>query len=181
MSIPRWIRRLEPTLVPIGPAVWQLLQTFACLTPLKPPSVPLVSRRAFFWRISILRRIRRRVPNLVPIGPAVWQLPRLLNLWPPKTPQNAPWDIERWILFSLCPFPDESADVYQIRCQSVQPFDSFPRLFNVWPLKPPNCPPMALQMCAKFFANRSRLLNLWHPNSSPPLEIPPGYWGATCI
>ena len=44
------------------------------------------------------------------------------------------------IVFSLCPFPDESADVYQIRCQSMQPFDSFPRLLNLWPPTPPNAP-----------------------------------------
>ena len=31
----------------------------------------------------------------------------------------------------LCPFPDESADVYQIWCKSVQPFDSLPRLFDL--------------------------------------------------
>ena len=37
------------------------------------------------------------------------------------------------IVFSLCRFPDESADLYQIWCQSVQPFDSFPRLLNLCP------------------------------------------------
>ena len=41
------------------------------------------------------------------------------------------------IVFSLCPFPDESTEVYQIWCQSVQPFDSLPRLFNLWPPNPP--------------------------------------------
>ena len=44
---------------------------------------------------------------------------------------------EGQIVFTLCPFPDEPADVYQIRCQSVQPFDSFPRLLNLWSLTPP--------------------------------------------
>ena len=34
------------------------------------------------------------------------------------------------IVFSLCPFPDESTDVYQIWWQSVQPFDSYPILLN---------------------------------------------------
>ena len=38
----------------------------------------------------------------------------LLNLWPPKTPQYAPCDIEGRIVFSLCPFPNESADLYQM-------------------------------------------------------------------
>ena len=77
--------------------------------------------------------------------------------------------------FSLCPFPDESADVNQSWCQSVQPFDSFPRLLNVWPLTPPPPPSaplclkgqfflsyihsqMDLQMCAKFGVNRSSRL-----------------------
>ena len=44
------------------------------------------------------------------------------------------------IVFGLCPFPDESADVYQIWSQSVQPFDSFPRLLNLWPPTPPPPP-----------------------------------------
>ena len=33
MPIPRWIRRREPKLVPIGLAVWQLPLTLECLTP----------------------------------------------------------------------------------------------------------------------------------------------------
>ena len=63
--------------------------------------------------------------------------PRHLNLWPPKTPWNAPWGIAGRLVISLCPFPVESADVYQIWCQSVQPFDSFPRHLNLWPPKTP--------------------------------------------
>ena len=55
----------------------------------------------------------------------------------PLNPQNTPWDIEGRTLFSLRPFPDESADVYQIWCQSVQRFDSFPRPLNLWPSKAP--------------------------------------------
>ena len=49
------------------------------------------------------------------------------------TPQNATWGIEGRLVFSLCPFPDESADVNQSWCQS----NSFPRLLNCWPPKPP--------------------------------------------
>ena len=63
--------------------------------------------------------------------------PRHFNLW---TPQTAPWGIVGRLVFSLCPFPDESADVNQSWCQSVQPFDSFSRLLNVWPPKTPKCP-----------------------------------------
>ena len=55
----------------------------------------------------------------------------------------------------------------------MQPFDSFPRLLNLWPPTPPQMPPgvlrgdlelacvhsqMDLQMCAKFGANRSSRL-----------------------
>ena len=92
--------------------------------------------------------------------------------YPPPPPRNAPLGIEGRLGFSLCPFPDESADVKQSWCQSVQPFDRFPRLLNVWHLKPPSAPLMSreaiclayihsqigLQMCAKFGANRSSRL-----------------------
>ena len=53
----------------------------------------------------------------------------------------SPRGIVGQIVFSLCPFPDESTDVYEIWCQSVQPFDSFPRLLNLWPPNPPPPPP----------------------------------------
>ena len=110
---------------------------------------------------------------------------------PLPPPPNAPWGIEGRLGFSLCPFPDESADVNQSWCQSVQPFDSFSRLFNVLPLTPQVPPPllvsrgaiclayihsqMDLQMCAKFGANRfSRLTafpDFWicDPLTPPPL------------
>ena len=84
----------------------------------------------FVWHISIHRWICTCVPNLVPIGTAVWQLQHTFEF---VTPQNAPWYIEGRIVFCLCPFPDESADVYQIWCQSVQLFDSLPRLLKLWP------------------------------------------------
>ena len=122
MSTPRWIRRREPQLVPIGPTVWQLLKTFECVTPYPPP------------------------------------------------PRNATWGIEGRLVFSLCPFPDESADVNQSWCQS----DSFPRLFNCCPPKTPQTAPlvsrgaiclayihsnMNLHMCAIFCVSRpSRLV-----------------------
>ena len=66
-----------------------------------------------------------------------------LNVWPPKTPQVHPCvsrgnlfgvypfltppppNVEGRIVFSLCPFPDESADVYQIWGQAVQPPQTF--------------------------------------------------------
>ena len=66
---------------------------------------------------------------------------QFLNCWPPKNPKMPPWGTVGRIVFSLCPFPDESADVNKSWCQSVQPFDSFPILLNVWPPKTPKCPP----------------------------------------
>ena len=56
----------------------------------------------------------------------------LLTTKPPP-PQMPPWGIVGRIVFSLCPFPDESTDVYRIWCQSVHPFGSFPRLTFVTP------------------------------------------------
>ena len=45
MSIPRWIRRREPNLVPIGQRFPRLLN---CWPPKTPPSVPLLSRGAIY-------------------------------------------------------------------------------------------------------------------------------------
>ena len=44
-------------------------------------------------------------------------------------------------MFGVYPFPGGSAEVCQMWCQSVQPFNSFPRLLNVWHPNPP--PPNA--------------------------------------
>ena len=38
--------------------------------------------------------------------------------------------VEGLTVFSLCPFPDESADVNQSWCQSVQPFGRLSRCLN---------------------------------------------------
>ena len=97
------------------------------------------------------------------------------------------WGIEGRLGFSQCPFPDESADVNQSWCQSVQPFDSFLRLLNVWLLQPPSAPPPCVsrgnlfgvypfpdgsadvcQIWGQSFDSSPRLLNLWHPNPPPP-------------
>ena len=136
MSIARWIRRRESKLMPISPAVWQLPRTFECLTP-KTPQVPrCVSRGNLFGVYPF------------PDGSAdvcqIWcqsvqtfdSFPRLLNLWHPTPPPEMPPGVLRGDLFSLCPFPDESADVNQSWCQS----GSFPILLNCWPPKTPKCP-----------------------------------------
>ena len=119
--------------------------------------------------------------------------PSLLNMWPPNPPlpRHAPWGIEGWLVFSICPFPDESADVNQSWCQSVQPFDSFPWLLNVWPPKNPQVPPCVSQsnlFGVYPFPDESAhvyqmwcqsdqpfdifpwLLILWPPNPPPPMS-----------
>ena len=125
------------------PAVWQLPKTFACLTPTN-PKCPLCLEGQFVWRISIPTWICRCVPNLGPIGPAVWQLPKTFEFvtpYPYPPPRNATWGIDGRLVFSLCPFPDESADVNQSGCQS----DSFPILFNCWPPKTLQVHPLCLE------------------------------------
>ena len=127
-------------------------------------------------------------------------LPSLLNWWPPN-PWKCPWGIEGRNVFSLCPFPDEFADVYQVMCQSVQQLDCFPRLLNIWPPKTTRrrkCPPGVLgselylayvhsqtnsHTWTKFGANRSSRLSdcpdFWMCDSltPPPPKWPLGYCG----
>ena len=110
--------------------------------PPKTRNCPLVSRRAIYLAYI---HSQMNLPNLVPIGPAVWQLQHTFEFVTPKTPHNAPWDIEGRIAFSLCPFPDECTDLYLIWCQSVPPFDSFPKRLNLWP--PKITPEMPLGYC----------------------------------
>ena len=111
--------------------------------PIKPPTMrPGVSWGELLEPMSIPRWIHRRVPNLCQSVQPFDSFPKLLNVWPPNTtPRHAPWGIEEWLVFSLCPFPDESTDVCQSWRQSVQPFDSFPWLLKVWPPKTPQVPP----------------------------------------
>ena len=111
-----------------------------------------------------------------------------LNLWPPKTPRNAPCGIEGRILF-----PDESVDMYEIWCQSVEQFDSFTRYLNLWPPKTPQNAPWGIvgdlhlayvhsqmnpQTWTKFDANRSSRLtasqDFW---MFDPLKLP----SAPCV
>ena len=89
------------------------------------------------------------------------------------------------IVFSLCPFSDESADMYQSWCQSVEQFDSFPRHLNLWPPKTPQNAPryivgrLVFMSIHKWIRRRepklvligpavwsfSRLLNVWPPKT----------------
>ena len=117
---------------------------------------------------------------------------RFLNFWPPKTPQNAPSGIEGLIVFSLCPFPDESAGVYQIWCHLVHPFGSYSRFLNFWPPKTPKNSPWGIEGLIMFslctfpdesagvyqiwcqlvhpFGSYSKFVNFWPPKTpQPPL------------
>ena len=115
--------------------------------------------------------------------------PRLFNLLHPNPLSDMPpWGIEGWLVFSLCPFPDESADVNQSWCQSVQPFDSFPWLLNVWPPKTPQSVSQGNLFGVYIFPDESAnvyqiwcqsdqpfdifpwFLNLWPPNPPPPMS-----------
>ena len=163
MPIPRWIRRREPKLVPIGPAS----PDFWMFDPLKPPEVPPCVSQGNSFGVYPFPDESAHVYQIWCQSDQPFDIfPWLFNLWPPNPPPN----VEGRIIFSLCPFPDESADVYHIWCQSVQSFDSLPRLLDLWPPKtPPKCPlvswgsiglayihsQMNLHMCAKFGVNRS--------------------------
>ncbi len=111
--------------------------------------IPLVSHRANLFNLCPFPDSSALyVQNLFPIRPAVWpQFPSLLNCWSHKTTHNAALAYRGANCLSLCPFPDESTDVYQILCQSVQPCDSFPsRLIVGTPTPPPpGIPPGVLR------------------------------------
>ena len=137
MSIPRRIRRRVPNVVPIGAAVWQLSQTFECVTP-PPPQMPLGYCIGELYLAYV--HSQTNPPTCTKFGAnRCSRLTASQDFWmcdPP--PPQCPLGIEGWLGFSLYPFPDESADVNQSWCQSVQPFDSFP---DVWMLTPktPSC------------------------------------------
>ena len=101
--------------------------------------LPLVSHGANLFNMYPFRdSIALYVQTLFPIGPAVW--PHFSMFWvvddPLKPPEMPPGYWGANCIWPI-PFPDESADVYQIGCQSVKPFDSFPKLLNMWPPTPP--------------------------------------------
>ena len=124
--------------------------------------------------------------------------PRILNCRSHKTTQNVAPVYRGRIVFSLCPFPDESIDLYEIWCQSVQPFNSFPRLLNLWPPNPPPpCPHGVLRddlylysqmnppTWTKVGANRSSRLtasrDFWMFDPLKPAKCPLVSLGAICL
>ena len=180
---------------PIGPAVWPNFPVFWIVDPIKPPKMPP-------WG-----NVGRIVFSLCPLpdeSTEVYQIwcksvqpfdsfPRLFNLWPlnPPPPRHAPWGIEGRLVFSLYPFPDESADVNQSWCQSVQPFDSFLWPLVVWPPKTPKCPLVSLGAICLAYIHSQINLQMWC-QSDQPFESSPDFWicvpltpppcrGATCI
>ena len=105
--------------------------------------------------------------------------PILFNWWHPTPPpkRNAPWGIGRRLVFSLCPFPDESADVNQSWCQSVQLFDSFPRLLNLWPPKIPWGIEGRIVFSLGPFPDESADLNqIWCQSVQPFYSFPKHLW-----
>ena len=118
ISIPIWICTCVPNLVPFGSAVWHLPLTFEFVTPYPPPPMsmgklylayvhsqtnPQTSTKFGANRSSCLTSSQTWICD--PLKPP--EMPRVFNL------------------FGIYPFPDESAHVCQIWCQSVQPFGSF--------------------------------------------------------
>ena len=139
MSIPRWIHRREPNLVPVVQPVWQLSQIWICdpITPQMPPGVLRGELYLAYVHSQTNRqtctKCRANRSSRLTASQDFWMCDPLN---PP--PRNVPCDIEGRL---VCPFPNEFADVNQSWCQSVQPFDSFPRRLNCWPSKTPKCPP----------------------------------------
>ena len=149
--------------MPIGPAVWQILKTFECLTPNPPPpKCPLVSRGAIclaYVHSQMDLQMCAKCGANRSSRLAASQTFEFVTPYPP-----CPWGIEGRLVFIVCPFPDESASVNQ----SWRKSDNFPTLLNCWPPKTPKCPlvsrgaiclayvhsPMNVYMCAKFGANR---------------------------
>ena len=101
-------------------------------------------------------------------------LPWLLNVWPPKTPQMLPC-VSWGNLFGIYPFPDESAHVYQLLCQSVQPFHIFQWLLNLWLLNPPPTPNVEGQIVfslCPFPDESTDLYQMWCQSVQPFDSLP---------
>ena len=118
----------------------------------------------------------------------------------PKT-HKVPPCVSRGNLFGVYLFPDGSADVCDIWCQSVQPFDSFPRLLNLWHPTPPHLPKcspgvlrgevylayvhsqMNRQTWTKVGVNRTASPYFWivDPLPPPPPQCPLVSRGAICL
>ena len=135
VSIPRFTCIICENWIPIGPAVLPHFPGLWIGDPLNhPPPIPpwgIVGRTCVHSQMNPQTCTEYGANRSIRLAAF-----SDFNLWPPKTPRNAPYDIEGRIVFSLCRFPNESADLYQIWCQSVQTFDCFPKHLNCDPLNP---------------------------------------------
>ena len=77
----------------------------------QPVSIPRV--------ICILHTCATFIPNR---SSRLTTFPSILNCWSHKPHKMPPWGIVGRIVFRLCPFPDESTDVYQIWWQLPKTF-----------------------------------------------------------
>ena len=145
MSIPRWIRRHVPKVGSNRSSCLTASQHIWICDPLKPPqNAPWV-----LWGDLYLAYVHSQMipqtwttvganrSSRLTASPDFW----ICDTLTPPPPRNATWGIEGRLVFSLCPFPDESADGNQGWCQS----DSFPILLNCWLPKTPQVPPLCLE------------------------------------
>ena len=72
-----------------------------------------------------------------------------------------------------CPLVYLRADVYQIWCQSVQSFDSLPRLLDLWPPKTPRNAPLCLDVQLVWHISIPRGICTCVPNL---MSIGPAVW-----
>ena len=169
-------------------------KTFPLLNP-APKSSPGVSWGQFVQPVSSPRFTCIICPNLFPIGPAIWpHFPGFCIVDPLKPSKMPPWCIVGRIVFSLCPFPEESTNVYRIWCQLVYPFGSSPRLKFVTPqnvpwdivwrfafsLYPFESADVNQSWCQSVqpFDSFSRLLSLWPPKTPkcPTCVLKGNFW-----
>ena len=169
--MPRRIRRCVPNLVPLGSAVDSFPKHLNLWPTKTPRNAPVL-----LWGELYLAYVHSQTnpPTCTKVGanrssrltasPDFW-------MFDPLRPPSASLCLEGQ--FVWYPFPDEYAHVCQIWWQSVQPFDSFNRLLNLWPHKTTKMPPRILrgklylayvhsqtnpQTCTKFGANQSSCL-----------------------
>ena len=197
MSIPRWIRRREPKLVPIGPAVSQLLETFWMFDTLKPPKCPhFVSKDNLFGVYPF--------PDEAAHICQIWcqsvqpfdSFNILMNLRPSKTHKMPPGILrgELYLAYVHSQTNPQTCTKFganQSRCLTASPY--------FWIGDPPKTPRELRgelylayvhsqtnpQICTKFGANWSSRLtasqNIWICDPLKKIEMPLGHCGANCI
>ena len=113
---------------PIGPAVWPHFAGFWIVDPLNPPPPPPPKcRRGVSWGEFILDYVHYQINPQSSTKFGANRSSRLtaspdISMCDPLNPHNALWGIVGRLVFIICPILDESADLNQSWCQSVQPF-----------------------------------------------------------